>query len=258
LKDSLLHKHDSLNLSTDYSFLSADSSQSTQFFGGSIQSQAIPNETKLNLDSATPDWLSLVFVVAIIYFIIIKFVLNINIVEGIKGLLKIEVLDDVGFEKTHGLFAYLLAPFSIIVYAYYIYYFVNPRFIKLDFDFIFLVFSLIIIAFFVLKSLIEFIIAFIFNTFSAFKAYFTDHLYLLGIGSLLQFILIIFYSYSQIGFILWVSISIMIIFFIYRLIRSFIIGYQLTSFSKSYLFLYLCSLEILPLIWIYKWITDYH
>lgn len=258
MKDILLHTHDSLNLSANHYFLLADSSQYANFFGGSFQSQAIPNKTSLILDSVTPDWLSLVFLVAFIYLIIIKFVLNINFLEGAKGLLKIEVLDDVGFEKTHRLFAYLLTPFSIIVYAYYIYYFVNPQFIKLDFDYIFLVFSLIIVAFFILKLMIEFIIAFIFNTFKAYKAYFTDHLYMLGIGSLIQLILLIFYSYSQIGFILRFSIFIMIIFFIYRLIRSFIIGYQLTSFSKSYLFLYLCSLEILPLIWIFKWITDYH
>lgn len=258
MRDSIPYIHDSLHISTNQALLSVDSSNYSNFFGGNILAENISDGTTWNINASNPDWLSLVFILAAVYFIIIKFIFNINFTEGLKGLFKIEVLDDVGFEKTHRVFAFFFSPFSIIVYAYYLYFLINTHYLKLNLDYLFAVFAAFLLGTFLLKKIIELLIAFVFNTLSALKAYILDQLYLLGIGSIIQLILLLFFSYSQLNFILWISLGIMIIFFIYRLIRSFLIGYQLTSFSKSYLFLYLCSLEILPLIWIFKWLTDYH
>jgi len=257
LKDSLLHINDSFVSEIDTTSNSIDTVITDNFFGGNIPGQHIQSHASSFLNSNPPDWLSLIFIGAIIYFIIIKFIFNINFYEGLKGILKIEVLDDVGFEKKHHFLAFLFSPFAIIVYSYYLYFLINPLYLKLELDYLFLVFALALAIIFLIKKMLEFFISFIFNTFLSFKAYLLDHLYILGIGSIIQLILLVFYTYSQLKIILWMSIGVLIIFFIYRLIRSFIIGYQLTSFSKSYLFLYLCSLEILPLIWIYKVISDY-
>jgi len=204
-----------------------------------------------------PDWLSLIFLGTIIYFILIKFLLNIHLLDGLKGLLKIEVLDDVGFEKTNRVLALFLAPFGIIVYAWYSYFILNQLYVRLEFDHLFFLFSILLALLFVFKKLLEYLIAVVFNTKKAFKAYLMDHLFLLGVSSVFQLILIVFYTYSQETIFLWSAYAILIIFFIYRLARSFIIGFRLTEFSKSYLFLYLCSLEILPIIWIIKWVTNY-
>jgi hypothetical protein len=257
LKDSLQHINDSIQKTSDTFKTMVDSTVPQDFFGGNFEASPIQYETLLNLESLAPDWLSLVFTGTIVYFIIIRLLFGFHIADGMRSLLKIEILDDVSFEKSNQSFALFLAPFSIIVYAYYFYFFINPKYLKFDFDYLFLQFSAIIIGVFLLKQSLEFLISIIFNTLKSTKAYFWDHLYLLGLSSIIQLVLIILYTYSQLKFVLWIAIAILIIFFIFRLIRSFIIGYQLTSFSKSYLFLYLCSLEILPLIWIYKMILDY-
>ncbi len=208
-------------------------------------------------DTFVPDWLSLLFLGAIIYFILIKFLLNIHFLDGLKGLLKIEVLDEVGFEKTNRILALFLAPYGIIVYAWYSYFILNHIFLRLEFDYLFFIFSILFTLVFAFKKLVEYLIAVVFNTKKAYKAYLMDHLFLLGISSVFQLILIVFYTYSQESIFLWSAYAILIIFFIYRLVRSFIIGFRLIEFSKSYLFLYLCSLEILPIIWILRWVTNY-
>lgn len=257
MKEKLLHINDTIINQSDSVTNASDTAIYSDLFGGHASGQLIQGPQSFALDSQAPDWLSLVFIGAVIYFIIIRFIFNINLVEGLKGLLKIEVLDDVGFEKSHHSLAFFLSPFAVLVYSYYLYFIVNPQYLKIELDYLFLVFAIIIPVIFIVKKMLEFLISFIFNTYLSFKAYLLDHLYLLGIGSVIQLILILLYTYSQLKIILWVSIGVLIIFFILRLIRSFIIGYSLTPFSKSFLFLYLCSLEILPIIWIYKMISDY-
>lgn len=257
MSDSHLNIQDTnLYLVIDSTRKSVSSNVQNELFGGHTHIEIDQDSSSFLLESVAPDWLSLIFIGCIIYFILIKFLLNINIIEGIKGLLKIEVLDDVSFEKTNRSLALFLSPYAIIVYGYYLYFLVNPLYLSMQLDLLFLVFSGIVLLLFLFKKMLELFISFVFSTLDTFVAYLLDHLFLLGVGSIIQLILLVLYTYSQIKLILWISIGFLFIFFIFRLIRSFIIGFRLTSFSKSYLFLYLCSLEILPLIWIYKMIAD--
>ncbi len=247
---------DSLSVNSD-SLFETQQPISLNLFGGQVAISPKSDMNPLIGEPFVPDWLSLLFLGAIIYFILIKFLLNIHILDGLKGLLKIEVLDEVGFEKTNRILALFLSPFGIIVYAWYGYFIINQIYVKLEFDHLFFLFSILFILLFVFKKLVEYLIAIVFNTQKAFTAYLMDHLFLLGFSSVFQLIFIVFYTYSQEIIFLWSAYAILIIFFIYRLVRSFIIGFRLIAFSKSYLFLYLCSLEILPIIWILKWVTNY-
>jgi hypothetical protein len=45
--------------------------------------------------------------------------------------------------------------------------------------------------------------------------------------------------------------------FIFRLVRGFLIGISMTKFSWLFLFVYLCSLEILPLVILMKVVLTY-
>lgn len=257
MKDSLHIKSDTIDIVSDSVVESAETMNYSEIFGGNIRVTESFGDTTGLFESMAPDWLSLVFIGSVIYYIVIKFILNIHLSEAFKGLLKIEVLDDVGFEKTYRSLAIFLPPFAIIVYSYYFYFIINPLYLQLGLDYLFFVSSLIISLIFLIKKLVEYFIAFVFNTRKAFNSYLLDHMFLLGISSIIQLILLIVYTYSQLKIALWASIAVLFIFFTFRLIRSFVIGYRLTQFSKSYLFLYLCSLEILPLIWIFKWMSDY-
>ncbi len=57
---------------------------------------------------------------------------------------------------------------------------------------------------------------------------------------------------------LWICVIIFALFFFFRLIRGFLIGISITKFSYLFLFVYLCTLEILPLIVLVKVALKYY
>ena len=64
--------------------------------------------------------------------------------------------------------------------------------------------------------------------------------------------LLILLVYLKLPFLLYMGFFIYAAIFLYRLLRGIIIGSSGTKFSKVYLILYLCTLEILPLIVLVK------
>jgi len=198
------------------------------------------------------DWFTLSVFGLILYLIISRFLYSFNIWESIKGVRKIHSLDVVGFEKEANITGFILTPIAAFVYAFYFYFLINPLYLHIELDYLFLVFVLSMILLFIGKIIIERIISLVFNTYNIFKQYLADHLYILGLSSLLQAPLIIIYIYSGIDYYLWISISVLILLWLFRLLRGFIIGIKQTTFSKSFIILYLCSLEILPLLIAYK------
>lgn len=222
-------------------------------FDGQWQAQEIDHTIQ---GAGSFDWLSLVFLGIVIYLIIVRFLFNFHFSEAFKGLLKIESLDQVSFEKLSQNTGYILAPISSVVYAYYVYFFINPEYLRLDLDSLFLVFAFIISIIFVLKIFVERILSLIFSSTKTYQSYFSDHLYMIGISGLIQLPFIVIYVYSQIAFFLWLSLGILVLFWLFRLFRGVIIGYNQSRFSKSYIFLYLCSLEILPILWACKWLIN--
>ncbi|NOR87292.1 MAG: DUF4271 domain-containing protein [Bacteroidales bacterium] len=194
------------------------------------------------------DWFTIIVFLLVLYLVTVRFVSSISITETVSGLLKIQSLDTVSFENKTQIIGYILSPFSIFTYAYYLYFFINPSYLHLELDFIFGVFALGIVFLFIFKSLLEKLISIIFNTLKTFHSYFSDHLYILGVSSFIQSLLLIIYFYSRIDIFLWASLFILITFWVFRLIRGFVIGFLQTEFSKSFIILYLCSLEILPIL----------
>jgi len=171
-----------------------------------------------------------------------------------RGLFKIHGLDNVGFEKQTQFTGYLLAPLALFVYTFYLYFLLNSEFLSLQLDHLYAVFAVFAILIFTVKYLFEKIISIIFGAQKNFNVYFADHLFMLGVSSFIQTPLLVFYFYSKVDFFLWVSLSVLIFLWLFRLLRGFVIGFNQTTFYKSYIFLYLCSLEILPVIVAYKWV----
>lgn len=198
------------------------------------------------------DWLILAVLGLLIYLVIIKLITGIKFEDFFSGLLKIQSIDEVGFENKSRVSAYVLAPISLFVYGFYSFFILNELFLNFSLDYLFLIFIGILFLLFFIKFVIEKSISLIFNTQKIFKLYFIDHLYILGISSLIQLPLIIFYFYSEYQIFLWIAFTIMILFWLYRLLRGMTIGLMQTRFSRLYIILYLCSLEILPLIIVIK------
>ncbi|MBP6977283.1 MAG: DUF4271 domain-containing protein [Bacteroidales bacterium] len=63
-------------------------------------------------------------------------------------------------------------------------------------------------------------------------------------------------AYSRSSFFLYISLGIIGIFFLLRLFRGIVIGLSDTKFSIFYLFFYLCTVEILPILTIVKLAKD--
>ncbi|NPD46664.1 MULTISPECIES: DUF4271 domain-containing protein [unclassified Lentimicrobium] len=255
MKDSIAILTMSIEDSLAYSLDSVSQESISVFdtFEGQITPQ---NLNKAVEGSYSTDWLSLTFLGIVIYLIVVRFLFNFNFSEAFKGLFKIESLDQVSFEKLTQNTGYILTPISSIVYAYYVYFFINPNYLQLDLDYLFLVFAFIISVLFILKVFLEKIISLLFNSRKTFQSYFSDHLYMLGISGLFQLPFIVIFVYSQMVFFLWFSLAILLLFWLFRLLRGVIIGYNQSQFSKSYIFLYLCSLEILPILWACKWLIN--
>jgi len=76
--------------------------------------------------------------------------------------------------------------------------------------------------------------------------------------SLIILPLISVYYFTQIELFLFLCLGIFILIYILRIIREFMIGLSHSIFSVLHLFLYLCSLEIIPAVILIKIITIYY
>ena len=82
----------------------------------------------------------------------------------------------------------------------------------------------------------------------------TNVLYNITAG-LVAFPFIIAWHFSQLQVLLYVILAIFLIAAAMRMLRNISIGLSVQSFSVVYLFLYLCTLEILPVLFVYKYFT---
>ena len=69
-------------------------------------------------------------------------------------------------------------------------------------------------------------------------------------------VLLIYMPFENKKWIYVIAITLFAILYIYRFIRGIIIITSSTKFSKFYLFLYLCTLEILPSLLLIKYLLD--
>lgn len=76
-------------------------------------------------------------------------------------------------------------------------------------------------------------------------------------AALVLFGFVVFHFYLNHNILLIAPMYFVIIIFIYRLIRTFIIGRKTEGFFPFYIILYLCALEILPVLFLYKVIEKY-
>ncbi len=63
---------------------------------------------------------------------------------------------------------------------------------------------------------------------------------------------LIFITYTGSDMLIYLSLIIISITFIYKLLRGFVIGLNYSGFSLFYLFLYLCTVEVLPVVVVVK------
>ena len=72
------------------------------------------------------------------------------------------------------------------------------------------------------------------------------------VTALFLFVFVVFHFYLNEDIWLFIALYAIILVFIFRLIRTFIIGRKIEGFFPFYIILYLCTLEILPVLFLYK------
>lgn len=159
------------------------------------------------------------------------------------------------FKERISIFFYLnfVVSFSFFIIQAYSY-FLIPSKIENLFT-ISLNLSLIILLFIILKWLIMYFIGIVFKNEEAAFLYILNSLIYNVITSfiLIPFTFIIFYiGYDLREYFLYLGIIILIIINLFRYFRYIIIGITYSKFSYFYLILYLCALEILPLLLVLK------
>lgn len=115
-----------------------------------------------------------------------------------------------------------------------------------------------IIAYFA-KSLIIFLSSWIFNSLKPFNTYLTLNVISIQVlgAILLPLIILITYTYEiDPTWLIRLGIGISLLIFSYRLIRTFFLGLKQTNSNVFHIILYICALEILPLLLIGKLILS--
>lgn len=108
-----------------------------------------------------------------------------------------------------------------------------------------------------IKSSLIKMIGIIFNTESYAQAYLLNNLIFNLITGLILFFPVVMTAYVDAELYTWVSIVIIFILLIYKTLRGIVIGLANTDFSILYLFVYLCTLEILPYIVLYTALNEF-
>lgn len=123
---------------------------------------------------------------------------------------------------------------------------------------LYVVITLLTLCFWILKlGLIRFL-SFIFRTRQTTREYILNILIFNILTGIFLLPLLVLAVYLNSVIFLWICIIILASFFVFRLFRGFLIGISIRKFSYVFLFVYLCSLEILPLIILTKVILRYY
>lgn len=109
--------------------------------------------------------------------------------------------------------------------------------------------------FWLLKAGLIKVTGIIFKTTEYARAYLLNNLIFNIIMGLLLFLPVVMAAFADAAIYTWVSIVIIIFLMVYKVLRGILIGITNSNFSILYLFIYLCTLEILPFVILYKALT---
>jgi len=123
---------------------------------------------------------------------------------------------------------------------------------------LFALISLFVLGFWILKIVLIRFLSFVFRTGQTSREYILNILIFNILTGILLLPLLVITVYLKSIIFLWMCMIIFALFLFFQLVRGFLIGISIRKFSYLFLFLYLCSLEILPLIVLMKVFLKYN
>jgi hypothetical protein len=123
---------------------------------------------------------------------------------------------------------------------------------------VFVIIAIVVVGLWIVKTGLMRFLAYIFRTRQTTSEYILNIFIFNIITAVLLLPLLVFVVYLKSPVFLWACIAIFILFFIFRIIRGFLIGISITKFPYLFLFVYLCTLEFLPLVMLTKLVFSYY
>jgi hypothetical protein len=123
---------------------------------------------------------------------------------------------------------------------------------------LFFLISIFLLGFWIVKIAVIQFLSFVFRTRQTSREYLLNILIFNILTGILLLPLLVFTVYLKSVVFLWGCMIVVALFFFFRLIRGFLIGISITKFSYLFLFVYLCTLEILPLVVFLKVVLKYY
>ena len=109
-----------------------------------------------------------------------------------------------------------------------------------------------VIAFHLLKFISIHFLGVLFETQKSSFKYLLDHFIFLISQGLILFPILILFVFSELSLFLYAGMLVFFSLWLFRIERAIVIGLSNTNFSPFYLFLYLCTLEVMPFLLLYK------
>jgi len=151
---------------------------------------------------------------------------------------------------------YLLTT-SLLLYGFYHHLVEKDAVVLLRGFPLYILITLLVLCFWILKTGLIRFLSFIFRTRQTTREYILNILIFNILTGVFLLPLLVFAVYLNSIIFLWICMIILSLFFVFRLIRGFLIGISITKFSYVFLFVYLCSVEILPLVLLMKVVLKY-
>lgn len=264
LNDTILKSH----INEGFTFIDNDSifiddnylgqPNNPQIFKDHLLQPAITNPVPIKRN--TPDWFTVSLILTIAFFTWLK-VVNSKVIQQLFSALfsnsvtnqivrdenvlmqRASVLFSLIFYFTGALFLY-----QVSVYYHWNYRLINSGFAR------FVIFVLFLATAYSFKMVFLKLLSIILNMDKAVSTYIFNIFLINNIVGIILIPVVILIAFST-GFtlyLIWLAIAILLVSFFYRLFRGFIIWTTMSRSSLYYLILYLCALEIAPLLILLK------
>jgi hypothetical protein len=109
-----------------------------------------------------------------------------------------------------------------------------------------------LILFYVLKYIVLFFLAWVFKTRGSTEAYFRNILIINNFTGIVILPILIVNAFNPTSYLIYVALIFLIVINLYKVIRGSLLGFQKVEFPAYYLILYLCAIEIAPILLLIK------
>jgi|GEM_PF-3950976 len=240
---------------TVFALQKANDTVSTRFFVD--HGKTTLNYHKKTTEEATPLWihLSLFFWVAVVLFARQSYTMRLRqILVATFNPQHVKQLQREGnlLKQAFPILFLFLHAFVISLFAFRMLSIHFPRSFYFSSKEGFVLLYVLVVLLFFAKFIAIWFSGILFQTKAVSRPYLLDHVLFYITEALLLFPLLILYVYSGMQIFAYVALTVLFALWLFRLQRAVVIGLACTNFSRSYLFLYLCTLEVLPVLLLYK------